>query len=48
MTASLHSGAEVLLLPAAGIAVLAALVSLGQAWWLRRTKMITELRAGDA
>ncbi|MDT0416780.1 ABC transporter permease [Streptomyces sp. DSM 41982] len=48
VTASLHSGAEVLLLPAAGIAVLAALVSLGQAWWLRRTKMITELRAGDA
>ncbi|WP_433339864.1 ABC transporter permease [Streptomyces sp. CA-253872] len=48
VVASLHAGAGVLLLPAAGIAVLAALVSLGQAWWLRRTRMITELRAGDA
>ncbi|MGW2018727.1 ABC transporter permease [Streptomyces sp. NPDC001927] len=47
-TAPLRADAWSLVLPAAGVVLLAALAAGLQAWWSARTGSIKELRAGDA
>ncbi|MEV7088656.1 FtsX-like permease family protein [Streptomyces sp. NPDC093085] len=43
----LHTDGRSLLLPAAGVLLLAGAVAAGQAWWAGRRGTVTELRAGE-